>query len=107
MTDLPNRRPAEIRTVSWGEHRIHVSVGRHPADGRAVEVFARLGRSGSLLDSLLDEGSILISRLLQAGVSPAEIAKGFGRAGDEAETPLGAVVDVLTAVAAKQAGEGA
>lgn len=100
---LPNRRPSETTCIRWptvGGRRIHITAGFDPATGEVREAFLRGGgRVGSDTDLLLDDLAVLVSRLLQHGESPAEIARGLGRLPDGAPASIaGAVVDVLVAI---------
>lgn len=95
---LPDRRPNTTVRVAWREHEFDVTAGFFP-DGRIGEAFARTSKPNSTLDTMLDEGCQLISRLLQRGCGLAEIIKGMTfDSGGCAETPLGAVARALMAL---------
>ena len=98
---LPDRRQGRTVSAVWNargrERPIDVSAGFFPGArvgelGRIGEVFAGVGKPDSTIDTMLDEGCQLISRLLQRRVGLAEIAKGmaFDDAG-RPETPRGVV----------------
>ena len=94
---LPNRRPNETRTLTFGGMSFAVTIGFYPADGRPGEVFASGAKSGCDLDFLLDDTCVALSLLLQHGVPPGKLAHTMGRAGDGA-TPasiIGARADLL------------
>lgn len=99
---LPDRRPSTTVLAVWEDrgvrHEIDVSAGFF-SDGRIGEAFARTRKPNSTLDTMLDEGCQLISRLLQRRCLFSEIAKGmaFDDAG-RPETPLGVVVAALIEV---------
>jgi hypothetical protein len=98
--ELPDRRRNMTLETVWidahgNPHRIEVSPGFYK-NGRIGEVFARTARPDTTLDTLLDEGCQLISRLLQRGCPLSEIVRGMGFDGaGRAETPLGLVVKTL------------
>ncbi len=106
MTDrehLPNSRPHTVVTIEheWAFDRppliIDVGVGRYP-DGRVAEVFADGPKGGSQIHGLLDDVCVLISIMLQHGITPAELAKSLGRVrGNKPASAVGAIMDVLVA----------
>ena len=84
-TRLPDRRPSVTRRVTWqtqaSEHRFYVNIGVHPDTGQMLEVFYADGqRSGSQLQHAIQDACVLISLLLQHGVSPTEIGKSLSTA---------------------------
>lgn len=104
---MPERRYSETVTVEFSDGQrsfdIHVTVGFRPEGGGIGEVFARLAKkAGGVLDGMLGEASILISRELQRGTGLDELRRVFGR--DNAGgwlTPLGAVLGVLVELQAE------
>lgn len=79
---LPGRRPCETRRVATPEgHTIHLTVGYDPDEpDRPREVFYSGGfRSGSQLEFQVQDACVLISLLLQHGISPADISKSLAR----------------------------
>lgn len=93
---LPARRQAlrAKRTFKdpndGAEFKLYVTVGVDPADGRIGEIFIRSGgKAGknSLLHRMLDAGAVMISHLLQRGMSLADVAAALG-----AGTPLAEAV---------------
>jgi hypothetical protein len=66
---LPNRR---FNSARWIEHegsRYRVSAGWFP-DGRLAELFIDSGKFGTAMQANADTAAILVSLLLQHGVSP-------------------------------------
>jgi hypothetical protein len=78
-----------------------VTIGFYP-DGRPGEVFTHGARSGSSLDALLADASVVISCLIQHSVEPRDLAISMGRLGSaEPASVIGAVVNLLAASAAR------
>lgn len=102
---LPDRRRNETVAAVWkdalgNEHKIKVTPGFYD-DGRIGEVFACAAKPDSILDTMLDEWSQALSRLLQRGCPLSEIRRGIAFAADgRPETALGAVVKTLIDVEA-------
>jgi hypothetical protein len=81
----PARRPAVTRKLSWrtetAEHSFHITVGLDPKTAKPIEVFYADGqRNGSQLQHAIQDACVLISLLLQYGVTPAAIAKSLSTA---------------------------
>lgn len=98
----PNRRPLETAEVVWSDpmscaqQRLSVGVGFDPASGRVSEVFAGLDKPGSMLDLMLAEACISISRELQSGHTPDDLLGRVLVAHDGRPlTPLGAVINFV------------
>lgn len=92
---LPNRRQAETTVIEHGGLRFEVTVGFYP-DGRAGEVFTHGAKAGSTMDGLLDDACILVSRLLQHGVTASDLSGSMGRLGNaEPASVIGAVIDLV------------
>lgn len=96
---LPNRREHDVIsfTWTWGDVTSEwlISVSRY-SDGRVAEVF--LGESpkrGSELESLLQDGCVLISQLLQRGMTLAELRKSLGREGIRPDAPAGSILGLI------------
>lgn len=90
---LPDRRPALTLDLQHDGFRCVLSAGFY-ADGRVGEVFVAGLKSGSSLDALIADAAVLVSRLLQHGVAPADLAGSMARLGDDRPASLiGAVVD--------------
>ena len=98
---LPNRRPNQTVGLFHDGTRYEVTLGFHPVTGKLREVFTHGARTGSDMDAILDDASILLSLLLQHGVEPSSITHSMGRVGAEGEPAsiIGAVGDLLTKTA--------
>ena len=97
---LPNRRPSDVFGMEFGDKHYEVGVGFYD-DGRPGEVFVKGAKTGSDLDALFDDASVLLSFLLQHGILPAAIAKSMGRVDEPAgaaASAIGAVADLLAGV---------
>jgi hypothetical protein len=68
----PNRRKTETHTLETTTGRYHVSFGYGSKD-RLREVFIRGSKSGSDMDLLLDDASVVLSLALQHGVPPDQL----------------------------------
>lgn len=91
LTKLPPRREGVAMRVEHrmtnGEHfGLHVTANIDPS-GRVREVFCANPMTGSDLDALLTDGAILISLLLQGGVTLAEIGAKLGEVRPESGIP--------------------
>ena len=86
--------------TTWMENNIDAlneAIG-FDLTGRPRETFARLEKTGSDLDLLLDDIGVLISLALQHGASPADLAHSMGRVSSgERSSILGHLVDALAA----------
>ena len=91
---LPNRRPQTVLEVEHGGSIFTVGVGSFP-DGRPSELFVSGSKTGSELDALLNDASILASLALQYGAPLDMLARAMGRHGDKTTpaSPLGAILD--------------
>lgn len=106
---MPQRRPSVTRKVvlptAGGEHRFHVTLGRDPSDGRIVEAFYADGqKTGTELRASIEDACVLISLLLQRGVTLDEVSHSLGTVpilGEAAPaSPVGAIVAVMRQEAA-------
>ena len=96
---LPNRRQAETVALEHGGMNFEVTVGFYP-DGRPGEVFTHGAKAGSTMDGLLDDACIVVSRLLQHGVTAADLVGSMGRLGNaEPASVIGAVIDLVASTA--------
>ncbi|MGB3556184.1 MAG: hypothetical protein WBA25_16270 [Jannaschia sp.] len=80
--DLPDRRLCETRRVETPEgHTIHLTVGFDPDEpDRPREVFYSGGfRSGSQLEFQVQDACVLISLLLQHGLTPDAVLKSLAK----------------------------
>ena len=102
---LPNRRMNRTAELVYGGTRYEVTLGFHPATGKLREVFTHGAKTGSHMDGILDDASILLSLLLQHGVEPVSIIHSLGRVSAEGEPAsiIGAVGDLLTKTATTRA----
>ena len=97
---LPDRRFAETVALEHGGARFMVTIGFYP-DGRPGEVFTHGARSGSNLDALLADACVVVSRLIQHGAEPRDLAASMGRLGStEPASVIGAVVDLVARASA-------
>lgn len=79
---LPPRRAAETVEIFHNGKKMEMGVGFCPKTGQPHEIFIKAGGPrGSEMSVLLDDVGVIISRLLQRGESPADLACGLGRAG--------------------------
>jgi hypothetical protein len=99
---LPPRRPSVNRDLVWppeakpGEpvHRFELGVGCY-ADGRPGEVFCVGLKEGSVLQQILDDFCVLVSRLRQKrGLTFAEMSE-LARADLDPVSPTGLVLREL------------
>ena len=92
---LPHRRGVVALDIEHAGHRYRMHVGYFP-DGAVGEVFLDATKQNSMLDAFAPDAAILVSLLLQHGVTPAEIGHALRRAPDgRAASLIGAVVDRL------------
>jgi hypothetical protein len=99
---LPNRRMANSLDLEFDGLRFAVTVGIYP-DGRPGEVFTHGVKVGSAMDAILDDACVVVSRLLQHRVEPADLARSMGRLGNGSSPAsiIGAVVDLTATLAAE------
>ena len=108
---LPDRRETLTRRVVFtapgGRETFDLDISAgyvpgSPPDGRILEVFIHgTGKIGSSLHYLLDDDGVLISLLLQHGMTPAGIRARIGApvdAGGQPASLLAAVVDELVSM---------
>ena len=98
-TRLPNRRHQileDVDLVVGTEVFPHtIGIGMYD-DGQPGEVFIKAHRRGEFLNLTNDEFGVLLSSLLQRGVTPAELAHLAGRIGGERPATIaGVVADLL------------
>ena len=93
---LPNRREHEVVDLEHGGIRYTVGIGR-AVDGSLAEVFIDSGKAGSTIDAYARDGAILVSLLLQYGITISAIRHSITRLPKGgAAGPLGAVLDRLS-----------
>jgi len=66
-------RPANVHKASINGLTLYITASYYN-DGRLAEIFASAGRQGSLVKGLLESLSITISKMLQYGIAPEDIA---------------------------------
>jgi len=100
-TILPARRRCETAKVTHGNHELTVSFGFSEA-GHVVEVFCASGKTGVELTALVTDACILVSLLLQHGVSAENIAASMGenRAEGDADGPAASIIGQIVREAA-------
>jgi hypothetical protein len=98
---LPDRRENETFEVEIEGQAYCVCLGFFPDTGQVGEVFLSGGKVGSQIDAVLDDASILISRCLQSGIAPADLAKSMSKVptsmftpATEPASPIGAALDM-------------
>lgn len=83
IDELPNRRQGVREDFEWPRltgvkpQRLALLIGIDPLSGRPAEVFLSGMKSGSDQDARADNAMIAMSKLLQAGFDPAELAATF------------------------------
>lgn len=98
---LPDRRPSVTLELEHDGFRCTLSSSTY-ADGRIGEVFVAGLKSGSAIEALVTDAAVLVSHLLQHGITSADLAASIGRLGDHRPASLiGAVVDRLLDVEAE------
>ena len=94
---LPQRRGAIAVELERAGHHFRMQMGCFPDDALG-EVFLDAAKQNSALDAFAADAAILVSLLLQFGVSPAEIGHALRRTpSGEPASLIGAVVDLLCA----------
>jgi hypothetical protein len=69
---LPNRRAAQIAMFEHDDRTYRATFGTF-GDGKLGEVFIDTGKANSALQQHSDDAAVLVSLLLQHGVSPKAI----------------------------------
>jgi hypothetical protein len=92
---LPNRRRAIAFEFIHRDALYRAHVGFFE-DNKPAEVFINAQRQNSTLDAFAGDSAILVSLLLQNGVTPREIGHSLKRNPDgTAASVIGAAIDVL------------
>ena len=103
-TPLPGRRPSVTLRVEAGGLAAHTTVGYDPVSGAPREVFLRPSggaKSGSTVEAICDDVSVIISVALQHGVAVEALARSIGRSAEgEPASIAGAALVLLTDEAA-------
>lgn len=96
---LPNRRPSVTRKITWDQHRFYVTIGFDPKTGDTREVFYADGqRTGSQLQHAIQDACVLVSLLLQHGMSPDQIGKSLSTAPVMGEERPASVIGTIVTV---------
>ena len=96
---LPQRRAAETFDLRFWNQSFTVTVGFYP-DGTPGEVFIDGGKTGQDIQSIARDAAVVLSLALQHGTPIEAIRHAVTRSGSgEAASILGAIVDVLPAIA--------
>jgi hypothetical protein len=95
---LPNKRQGESFAIEHVGLRFRLQVNEYP-DGRIGEVFLNWEKSDTAVDALGGDFAILISLLLQHGMTAAQIGHALRRnSRGEPQTIAGTVVDFVAAL---------
>ncbi len=89
---LPTRRQQVTHSVSFGGQHWAVSIGLDPATGQPKEVFLNGPKAGSDAEAIAQDGAVMMSVLLQMGVSAVEIARRLGREGIDGTSPAASLL---------------
>lgn len=73
---LPARRAGYVIKVRVGGQKLYLSTGEYP-DGRLGEIFIRVSKCGTLVQSMMDQFAVMVSLGLQHGVPLAECVDAF------------------------------
>lgn len=92
-TELPHRRRHLREDCRWGSHKWEVGVGFNDS-GKVLEVFISGIKVGSEFEATTEDGAVLISLLLQHGVSLEDLAKRLGREGPDPGAPAASILGV-------------
>ena len=94
---LPNRRPNVTINLTHENAAYAVTVGFDPASEQMREIFTHGSKVGSQLDGLLDDACILLSFMLQHGISASSFAgsMGYSRPTNEPSSVIGRLVRLL------------
>lgn len=95
---LPAKRHGESFEVEHLGHRLRVQVNEYP-DGRLGEVFINTNKPNSAIDSLVGDVAILLSLLLQHGVTPKAIGHALRRCPrNNPQSFVGVAADILASI---------
>ncbi len=97
---LPDRRFQVTFDMEWKSRVWAVSVGFAP-DGRVMEVFVKGHKTGSEMDSIMDDVCVLFSLMLQTGYSAEKMHAHLGREGVDALDPAASPIGLMAAECAK------
>ncbi len=97
---LPNRRMNRTVELIYDGAPYAITSGFHPLTGDLREVFTHGARTGSHMDALLNDASILLSLLFQHGVNPASVTHSMGKVSAEGEPT--SIIGVLASLLAQE-----
>ena len=94
---LQDRRPSMTMQFVYEANNYSVTLGFNVANDRIGEVFTHDAKIGSAMDRILDDACVVLSLLLQHGVSPDALASSMGRLGDGSSPAsiIGALADLI------------
>lgn len=98
-THLPNRRPCETVSVEFRGRQFTVNVG-FDREGYVREVFSDGLKIGGAAEAELDDALVMMSHLLQRGVTIGEVATYLGRESTDITAPAASSIGMIAAVAA-------
>ena len=99
---LPSRRAGTRIKIEHAGHKYHVTINSH--EGKVAEVFCNSPKVGSGSQAWINDCCIILSLLLQHGMTIGDIAKSLGENRDEGKasgppsSPLGAIARAGTAL---------
>jgi hypothetical protein len=92
---LPSRRANETFEITHNQQRVTITLGFYPNHGIG-EVFISAAKAGSELEATARDGAILVSMMLQHGITLAGVASALTRDQDgRPSSIIGAVIDSL------------
>ena len=93
---LPHRRRAETVDLQFDGNVYQLTIGLYD-DGRPGEAFLGGPKAGSHMAAILNDGSILVSLLLQNGVPASSFVNSLGKHGKDGEhcSIIGGLVRLL------------
>ena len=99
-TRLLNRRPQISTEIVFGGQLWTLSCGFDDG-GKVRELFLFTTLGGSDIEALVDDAAIMISLLLQHGLSIRDLARHLGRQGIDATAPAASLLGLAVITAAK------
>ncbi len=96
MIKLSNRRPCVTYDVQSGGERYHISVGINPDTAEVAEIFGYGPKPGSERWAILQDLCIMMSKQLQRGVTPRQLAaQAIREEGGAPVSVVGIMADLL------------
>ena len=93
---LPNRRPNQTIEVEWDGRLWTLSIGYSPEDYTPREVFANGAKIGSGSQAIVDDACVIISLLLQHGISADALKYHLAREGADPRAPYASILGLIT-----------